>query len=101
MINFQKFKVFISNNVSNSRESIMKNLMGMELIKDLGKYLSIPLKRGRATKDTYKYMLDKIQSCFTNWKANYLSLVGRATLMQDTLTAIPNYLCLLNGCPNR
>ncbi|KAF7844787.1 ribonuclease H [Senna tora] len=55
------------------------------------KYLGANLIHGRHTKQKYRHIIDKIQSKLAGWKASCLSLVGRATLAQTAISAIPMY----------
>ncbi|CAL1356335.1 unnamed protein product [Linum trigynum] len=61
------------------------------MTQDLGRYLGVPVLHGRTTKDTYRYILDRIDQRLAGWKADNLSLAGRVTLAVSVLNAIPSY----------
>ncbi|CAI0429274.1 unnamed protein product [Linum tenue] len=61
------------------------------MTQDLGRYLGVPVLHGRITKQTYKYIMDKIDQRLAGWKADNLSLAGRVTLAMSVLNALPSY----------
>lgn len=86
--NMDKSKVFVLSCISLRRKATMRDLLEMNFTDNLGRYLGIPLKQGRVTKEIYRYVLDKIHSKLSTWKSSCLFLAGRATLIHNTLTAI-------------
>ncbi|CAN1753238.1 Putative ribonuclease H protein At1g65750 [Linum perenne] len=65
--------------------------MGIQLTQDLGRYLGIPIIHGRTTSSTFTEILVQMDSKLSGWKSKTLSLVGRVTLAQSVLAAIPAY----------
>lgn len=45
----------------------------------------------RATKNTFKFLLDKIDNRLASWKAKYLSMIGRITLIKFVTISISGY----------
>lgn len=72
---------------------------GIAMTDDLGKYLGVPLIHKRVTKHTYSHIVEKVQARLTGWKANCLSLAGRATLVQAVTSAIPTYTMQATSIP--
>lgn len=55
----------------------------------LGTYLGVPIIHGMIRRDTYQYLIDRVQRKLGSWKINLLSKVARLVLIQTTLQAIP------------
>ena len=55
------------------------------------KYLGLPLHYKRASFNDWAPVLDTLTSKLDTWKANYLSLGSRLTLINFVLTSIPTY----------
>ncbi|CAN1123634.1 Putative ribonuclease H protein At1g65750 [Linum perenne] len=64
----------------------------LEVTRDLGRYLGVPILHGRVTKQTYSYVLDRLDNKLAGWKAENLSLAGRVTLASSVLNSIPSYV---------
>ena len=56
---------------------------------DLGTYLGMPLLHKRISKQTYQNLIDRVQQRLSGWTAKHLSLVGRITLTQLVIQALP------------
>ncbi|GKV06468.1 hypothetical protein SLEP1_g18364 [Rubroshorea leprosula] len=90
-INQEKSKVLFSVNVySSTRQDICQILCYVETL-FLGKYLGFPISSRKIKKFDCGFIVDKVRSKLTGWKANMLSLAGRATLVSSVLASIPNY----------
>ena len=55
------------------------------------KYLGLPLHFKKASFKDWTPVIDKFTAKLDTWKANYLSLGGRLTLVNSVLIAIPTY----------
>lgn len=64
---------------------------GMQLTKDLGTYLGVPIVHGRFNHAHCNHIVEKVQKRLAGWKANCISLAGRRTLVQAVTSTIPNY----------
>ena len=51
----------------------------------------MPLIHSRVNKDMYHSILDKVDKRLTCWNAAHLSFVGRVTLAQSVIQAMPVY----------
>jgi hypothetical protein len=69
----------------------LSRLIGFTRTDDLGKYLGMPLIRGRVTNRTYEDLIHTIDARLTGWQADRLSFAGRITLAKLVLSAIPSY----------
>lgn len=63
-------------------------ILNMQATDDLGVYLGVPTINGRTCKDDYQYIVDKINSKLSRWKANTLSIAGRNVLAQASLCSV-------------
>ena len=87
-----KSRVYFSPNVDrDSRESFC-DILGFALTPSLGKYLGIPIKHPSSSSQDFNYILDRVKNKLAGWKANLLSLAGRAVLIQASSAAIPAYV---------
>ena len=46
-------------------------------------------------------MLDRVKSKFVRWKANFLSMAGRAVLIQASSSVVPAYTMQSNLLPSK
>jgi hypothetical protein len=88
----EKSRVFFSKNVGWHKKLELSNLLGIQATDDLGKYLGVPILHKRVTKDTYQFILDKVNQRLSTWKANTLSFAGRVTLAKSVIQALPSYV---------
>ncbi|CAL1381633.1 unnamed protein product [Linum trigynum] len=91
-VNKDKSCVFFSKNTKDQVKTRISDTLGIQQTNNLGRYLGVPVIHGRVTKDTYKYILEKIDKRLSGWKARSLSLAGRVTLAVSVLNALPNYV---------
>ena len=95
-----KSRVYFSPNVDrDSRESFC-DILGFTSTPLLGKYLGIPIKHHDSSSQDFNYILDRVKNKLAGWKANLLSLVGRAVLIQASSAAIPAYVMQCTYIPN-
>ncbi|CAN1188831.1 Putative ribonuclease H protein At1g65750 [Linum perenne] len=73
--------------------------MGIRATQDLGHYLGVPLLHGRITRNTYEFLLTRLDDKLAGWKANTLSLAGRVTLASSVLNSIPSYVMQTTALP--
>lgn len=90
-VNNAKSKIFFSRNVNHTRVKEISDFMGFTPCSDLGKYLGVPLHHKRITKNTFSFLLDKMDKRLSSWKASSLSNAARHTLIQSTVSSIPAY----------
>jgi len=91
-ISYQKSRIFFSPNTNEAVIAEVCNTLDIQQTMDFGRYLGVPTLHGRTTKATYYDVLDKVEKRLAGWKTKCLSLAGRATLIQSTVTAIPAYV---------
>lgn len=91
-VNTDKTRVLFSSNVLSRNKKDLNRKLGLKMTDDLGKYLGVPLIHSRVNKLTYRYILDNVRSKLENWESRHLYLVGRITLAQSMVIAIPVYI---------
>ena len=86
-----KTKVFFSKNVATRDDNLIGSTLGFSATNNLGDYLGMSLIHSRVNKYTYQSILNKVDKRLTGWNAAHLSFVGRVTLAQSVLQAMPVY----------
>ncbi|CAL8168851.1 unnamed protein product [Prunus armeniaca] len=90
-VNFDKSAIFCSPNTCKEIAKEISCICGSPLTEDLGRYLGMPLLHSRIDKRTYSSLIDKVHKRLAAWKGKFLSLAGRATLIQSVTSAVPVY----------
>ncbi|GAU51253.1 hypothetical protein TSUD_412460, partial [Trifolium subterraneum] len=65
----------------------------------LGKYLGVPALDKAPKRGDFNYLIEKIKSRLSGWKAKQLSLAGRITLSKSVIQAIPVYPMMSTSIP--
>ena len=73
VISPQKSKLFVSPNVSRQLAAELSKKSGIPLTADLGVYLGVPIVHGRASKELYAPLVDKVLKRLVDWKGKALS----------------------------
>lgn len=76
----KKKKIIFSNNIANQTWDVINTISGFTRTNNPSKYLVIPLLHARVTKETYSYIIQKVQVRLSGWNTTQLSIVGRITL---------------------
>jgi len=76
-MNLSKSKLFTSPEVPSIVADTLSRLSEIPRIHDLRFYLGVPTLHGRVLHNTYKFILEKMETRLSSWKRNSLSLVGR------------------------
>ena len=98
-VNKSKTLVYFSTNISAMETSKIGSDLGYSVTNNLGKYLGVPLCHTRISKQTYQSIIDKVDQRLSGWNASHLTLVGRITLAQSVLQAIPVYAMQTTNLP--
>ena len=86
-----KSMVFFSRNVNDKTAKILGRLLGMKVTNNLGRYLGVPLIYGRITKETYKYIIERVDKRLKDCSSRRLSMAGRLMLNQTVLSVILSF----------
>lgn len=90
-VNLEKSRMLCSSNVDHRRKQQLSDISGFSMAGDLGKYLGIPLLKGRVTIEDFAPIIDKINSRLTSWKGKLLNKAGRLCLAKSVLSSLPVY----------
>ena len=65
--------------------------IGCQLAQFPCRYLGLPLSDGRLKRNDFQFLLDKFMKKLAGWKAKWISMAGRLTLVNVVLSALPAY----------
>ncbi|XP_074267339.1 uncharacterized protein LOC141590668 [Silene latifolia] len=86
-----KSKIFFSSNTTGNDQEDISSLLGFDITDDLVTYLGVPTINGRVTRATFAHLEEKFNKRLAGWQTKHISLAGRATLVQSTLSTLANY----------
>lgn len=96
-----KSRVFFSSNVSQENREVLSDILEFQQTSCLRRYLRFPIKhQGEANQD-FNFILDRVKRKLAGWKANLLSMAGRAVLIQPSSSSIPAYVTQSNLLPEK
>ena len=90
-ISESKSRVYFSLNVDVDTRGSLCDILGFHSTPNLGNYLGFPIKHHGGRNEDLNFILERIKQKLAGWKANLLSLAGRAILIQASTTTIPAY----------
>lgn len=90
-VGLNKSLLHLSANVHDQKAKEISDCLGIKHTSDLGRYLGIPSIHGKVTKNTFKFLLDKVYSSLASWKAKYIFMESRITLIKSVITSILGY----------
>lgn len=90
-VNFEKSKAMCSSHIHRTRRDQLSRISNVTLVEDLGHYLGFPLVQGRASKNTYNFVVEKIQKRMASWKRRLLNKAGKICLVKSVTSSIPIY----------
>lgn len=90
-VNLDKSRMCCSKTVAHATQESFSSIMGFRRASNLGKYLGIPLIKGRVTRDVFLPILDKVNARLASWKTRMLNKAGKLCLAKSVLTSIPIY----------
>lgn len=106
-INYDKFGLIFSRNMSTRQKCEIKKILNMKEIKDGVLYLNNPMFLQWSKVLSFEFLKVKIENKLSSWKSKLLFFVGRVTLVKSkvafmllyTMLAfkVPNLLCKLDA----
>lgn len=91
MINAAKSSISFSSKTSLDVRLRVKQHLRIDKEGGVGKYLGLPELFGRKKKDIFTSIVDKMQQRSQSWSTRFLSMAGKATMLQAVLSPIPNH----------
>ena len=96
-----KSRVYFSPNIDSDDREAFSDMLGFHQTDCLGKYLGFPIKHQGNNNQDFDFVLDRVKSKLAGWKANLLSMAGRAVLIQASSSAVPAYTMQSNLLPSK
>ncbi|XP_073109484.1 uncharacterized protein [Elaeis guineensis] len=92
-VNMNKFQICFGRRVRQSTKQYILNLFRVPLNKDVWYYLRVPLSTSSLSSTDFSPLVNQIHKKLEGWKWKHLSQVGRLTLLQSVLSAVPDVVC--------
>lgn len=86
-INHTKSKAIYSHYCEDNVQDLVKNLLSITL----GKYLGLPILSEKPKPKDFQFIIDNMKKKLSNWKTQFMTIVGRVRLAKTTLNAISAY----------
>lgn len=98
-VNKGKSCILFSQNIPSGVVNSISTQLGITATSDLGRYLGMPIISRRKGKADFTFLLDKIRSKLSRWKASTLSQAGRISLAQSCVMSVPCYVMQISKIP--
>lgn len=99
IVNKGKYCILFSQNTPFVTSLAISNQLGIAMTTNIGRYLGIPIITGGKGKADFTFLVDKICSKLSGWKASILSQAGRISLAQSCIFSIPTYIMQTSKLP--
>ena len=83
--NRDKTNIFFSTNTQLDMQTRIQNILGVPAIRQYEKYLGLPALVGRAKKQSFAYIKERVWRKLQGWKEKLLSQAGREILIKSVI----------------
>ncbi|OMO91594.1 hypothetical protein CCACVL1_07070 [Corchorus capsularis] len=90
-VNANKTKIWFSPRVPDENKNRITSRLGFQKVSNLGVYLGHPTLVGKAKKNDFLFVIDKMRNKLSGWKAHNLSFAGKYTLIQSVSSTMADY----------
>ena len=90
-INRDKTQLYFSSNTNHHVQTTIKNRLGVSSTSQFEKYLGLPSFIGRAKKQSFNYIRERIWHKIQWWKEKLISQASQEVLIKAVLQAMPTY----------
>ena len=94
-----KSRAFYSSGIPQAKIVKLTSISGIRSTTSLDKYLGFPILKGRAKRNDFYFIIEKMQSRLASWKNKLLSKPGRLTLASSVLSSISAYYMQTSWLP--
>ncbi|KAK8695950.1 hypothetical protein V6N13_001092 [Hibiscus sabdariffa] len=91
-VKFEKSSIYFNPNTSDLHQSVICNVLGIQVVTDPGIYLGVPLIVGRNKNVVFDFLCDIFQKQVTGWIKQLLSYGGREVFIKAIAQALPQYI---------
>ena len=92
LVSVEKSRVYFSPYVLLSVREDICEVLDIYETSCIGKYLGFPLNHRGTAWNRYNFIVERLISKLSGWKAKFLSFVGRTVLIKSIMAAIPNHV---------
>ena len=100
-VNFFKFVIMLSKNMSQAYKRRLDNLIGINALNKKEKYLGLPMVPGREKKAAIVEIIEKVKQRLQGWKVKTFSQLRRTTFIFSVAAAMPSYQALYLLLPKK
>ncbi|CAL1404768.1 unnamed protein product [Linum trigynum] len=91
-INASKSSIFFSKNTPHAIQNLVSTKFGFPSAVCHDKYLGVPTEWGRSKKETFRFLLERMEKKGESWKSLMLSPGGKEVLLKAVIQALPTYI---------
>ena len=88
-VNVEKSRAMCSPNVNRRKRDSISSCTSIRFTSNIGRYLGIPILRGRVRNADFHPVIEKLKSRLATWKSTLLNKAGKVCLARSVFSSIP------------